>query len=146
MLDTTSAPTAIPKLVAWLHEKGFELGAERSSDRGNQYAVYFKQDQLVKITASRGEWSLGIGMRGQTFHPEQWEAWLDGYPLNDELAGLDRQVDFITQRWDVAAGQARERAGADAEIAKIGDDWVQRRFGFRPPEQISNGTRRSDAE
>ncbi len=133
MLDLSSAPPAIPKLISWLLTKGFVLSEERSSDRSNQYALYLKRDQLVKITASRGEWSLGIGMWGQTVHPEQWEAWLEGYPLAGELAGLDQQVDFITRRWEAAIEQAQERDGAQSEIAEIGDDWVQRRFGFRPP-------------
>jgi hypothetical protein len=73
-------------------------------------------------------------MWGRTFHPEQWEAWLDGYPLAGELCGIGHQVEFITQRWDTAIERARAHPEAEGEVAAIGDDWVQRRFGFRPPE------------
>jgi hypothetical protein len=132
-LDVTAAPAAITKLLSWLVGQGFTLAEERFSDRGNQYGTYMKQDRVVTITATRGEWSLGLGMWGQIFHPEQWEAWLDGYPLAGELSGLDQQVAFITHRWEVAIERDQERPEAQAEVAEIGDDWVQRQFGFRPP-------------
>ena len=81
MLDLTSAPTAITKLVSWLLDNGFELSEESVSDRNNQNVICTKRDQLVEINATRGEWSQGGGMWGQTFHPEHWEAWLDGIRL-----------------------------------------------------------------
>ena len=133
VLDLRSAPSAIDRLVKWLTDSGFTVTEERASDRNNQFAVFTGGDRTVKVTASRGEWSLGIGISGITFHPEQWEAWLEGYPLAGDLATIEQQVEFITQRWDTAVQQLRENHGAEEEIAAIGDDWVERRFGFRPP-------------
>ncbi|MHB8288444.1 MAG: hypothetical protein ACYDEY_04260 [Acidimicrobiales bacterium] len=53
MLDLTSAPTAITKLVSWLLDNGFELSEERVSDRNNQNVICTKRDQLVEINATR---------------------------------------------------------------------------------------------
>ena len=89
MLDFRSAPDAINSLVKWLADSGFTVIEERMSDQGNQYAVFRGGDQIVKITVSRGEWSLGIGISGRTFHPEQWKAWLEGHPLASDLANIE---------------------------------------------------------
>lgn len=133
MLDLSLAPNAIADLVNWLSDRDFRVTDEQESGRNNQYAIFVAGDRTVKVTASRGEWSLGIGLSGRTFHPEQWEAWLDGYPLAGDLASIEHQVEFITGRWDIAVERVREHPGAEEEVAAIGDDWVERRFGFRPP-------------
>jgi hypothetical protein len=134
VLDLSLAPGAIARLVEWLLGNGYEVTEQRSSDPNNQYTIFAAGDLLVKVSATRGEWSLGIGMWGQTFHPQQWEAWPDGYPLAGDLNSIDRQVEFISQRWGTAVDQARDLPEAKTEVTAIGDDWVKRRFGFRPPD------------
>jgi hypothetical protein len=133
MIDLSLAPDPISHLVKWLGDRGFVIVEERSSGQNNQYAIFSADDLTVKVTVSQGDWSLGIGLQGRTFHPDQWEAWFDGYPLAGDLADLEPQVDFIVHRWEKAVERARASAGSEAEIAAIGDDWVERRFGFTPP-------------
>lgn len=133
MLDLSHAPAPILRLVVWLQGRGFQQIDERQSDPANLYVLFANDSRQVKITASRGDWSLGIGIAGRTFHPEQWEAWLKGQRLPEVLGNLDQQVDFITTSWDFALEVARLRPQTEDEIERIGDDWVERRLGFRPP-------------
>ena len=68
-----------------------------------------------------------------TFHPDEWEAWLERRPLRRQLSDLDHQVGFITQRWLYAAYvAATDVAAAEVALESIGLDWVEWRFGWRP--------------
>jgi hypothetical protein len=89
----------------------------------------------VEIRFERGEWYLGLGLlaMNNTFHPDEWEAWLERLPLNRHLSDLDHQVQFITQRWMRAADlAATDVATTEAALMAIGMDWVECRFGWRP--------------
>lgn len=132
MLDLSRAPARVRQLLAWLVDQDFQVTGEEIGDSFNQNVIFTADDRTVRVNATRGDWALGIGLGGETFHPEQWEAWLDDYPLAGDLADLDHQVGFIVHRWQTAIEQACERPGAIDEIRAIGDDWVFRKFGFSP--------------
>lgn len=132
VLDLSLAPGAIERLVKWLLENGYSVTDERASGRNNQYALFTAGDRTVKVTVTRGDWDLEIGVLSRTSHPQAWEAWLDGHPLPRDLATVDQQVDFIIKRWDGAIERFRKHPGAEEQMEVIGDDWVGLRFGFRP--------------
>lgn len=133
-IDREAAPEVIGKLLDWLSDEGFAVVAQQASGRANQFARFTGADRVVTITADRGAWSLSAGLEGMDseFHPDEWEAWLDGFDLAGELSTLEHQVDFLTSRWSCALAAARTIAHAEDEIRAIGRDYMYRRFGFRP--------------
>lgn len=131
MLDLTSAPPAVGRLVEWLTAQRFDLDREQLGGINNQFARFRRTPLVVEVTADRGDWSVGIGLdtMNATFHPDEWEAWHDHFELAGDLSDLDHQVEFITRRWAGVAGSATRRSGAEAQIRAIGVDFVRRRFG-----------------
>lgn len=129
MMDVSEAPSAIRDLLTWLLGRGFQVSEARVCDPVNQDVVFVSGDRTVRIHATSGDWVLGIGLYGETFHPEQWEAWLDGAPLAGDLDDLYHQVAFIAYRWQAAIERFREHPDAGREIRAIGDEWAWRRFG-----------------
>jgi hypothetical protein len=132
VIDTSDAPEPICVLMGWLDQQGFRVTAHESAGRNNQFAEYVAGRRRVKVTADRGEWSLGLGLVGwgESYDPDEWEAWLDGRPLVDASA-LERQVAFITKRWALAIDRASRHPDAEAQVRAIGADYVERRFGWR---------------
>lgn len=135
MLDLSLAPPSIVRLVAWLHSEGYSIVSEQRAERNNQFAEYRCGSRVIGLTADRGEWSITGGTSSMTdcFHPDEWEAFLDGFELAGDLSDLDHQVDFVTGRWRDAIRIANQQPGAESELRLIGRDYVRRRFGFVPP-------------
>jgi hypothetical protein len=128
-----SPPEPILCLLEWLDHGDFEIVEQQSSGSANQYARFKHGGCTVSVSRDRGEWSLSAGMdrMEEEFHPDEWEAWLDGFDLAGELSTLDHQVTFLIERWPEALEKAEADPGAEAEIRDIGRDYVSRRFGFQ---------------
>ncbi|MEO5837420.1 MAG: hypothetical protein ABIQ73_05775 [Acidimicrobiales bacterium] len=101
----------------------------------DDYAEWISPTLRVEIKVDRRQMFLGIGLRtmATTYHPDEWEAWLDGGALRRHLSGLDHQIAFVTQRWlRAAALAAADISATENAIEAIGLDWIERRFGWRP--------------
>jgi hypothetical protein len=133
VLDLAAAPPSVQRLGEWLNAEGFVVSREQHSGVNNRYAELRDESRRVELTTDRGDWSLAIGIVGMsdTYHPDEWEAWLDGFELAGDLSSLDHQVEFIIERWGEAIAAARMLDDAEAQIRAIGVDYVRRRFGAR---------------
>lgn len=131
MLDLALAPPAVRRLVEWLLAEGFLLKHEQRAGVSNQFVKFGRRALVVDVTADRGDWSVGIGLdtMSDTYHPDEWEAWLDRFELAGELSDLEHQVEFVTTRWVDAAMSAQRLSDAEQQIRAIGIDYVRRRFG-----------------
>ena len=131
MLELAEAPDSILRLVRWLGEHGLATAHEQANGRFNQHAVWVGDSLRVELTQDRGVWSVSIGSptMSETFHPDEFEAWIDGFPLAGDLSGLDHQVEFITERWAEVETALQSSADAESELRAIGQDYVRRRFG-----------------
>ena len=131
MLELTSAPPTVGRLVEWLTAQRFDLEREQLSGINNQFARFRRTPLVVEITADRGDWSVGLGLdtMDATYHPDEWEAWHNHVELAGDLSDIDHQVEFITTQWAGVAGRAMRRSDAEPQIRAIGVDFVRRRFG-----------------
>jgi hypothetical protein len=135
VLDLAKAPGPIRLLVDWLNAQGFLVVGEQSADVFNQFAEFSSGERHVIVRADRGEWDVPIGlvtMKGDHL-PDAWEAYLDGVALGEALSDLAHQVDFIMNGWPDAVEKASASPDAEAQLRRIEDDFVRRRFGFSPP-------------
>lgn len=131
MLDLASAPAPVRRLVIWLDENGFETTQEQADGPFNQHSVWVGDSLRVEVTQDRGVWSMAVGSptMSDTYHPDEFEAWIDGFPLAGDLSDLDHQVEFITARWAEVDTSVRASSDAESELRTIGQDYVRRRFG-----------------
>jgi hypothetical protein len=131
MLDLSIAPDPVCRLVGWLGENGLKVRSEQADGSLNQHAVWENDSLRVEVTADRGDWSVAIGTpnMSETFHPDEFEAWIDGFPLAGDLSDLDHQVEFITSRWSQVRAAVVGAPRAEDEVRAIGQDYVRRRFG-----------------
>lgn len=131
MLDLASAPDSIGRLVRWLDANGLATTREQTEGRFNQYVVWVGDSLRVEVTRDRGVWSIAVGLpsMSETFHSDEFEAWLDGFPLAGELSDIDHQVEFITTRWNEVEIAVLANPDAENEIKAIGQAYVRRRFG-----------------
>lgn len=130
-LDLTAAPDSVRRLVMWLDANGLETAHEEMGGPFNQYAVWVGDSLRVEVTQDRGVWSVAVGTptMSETFHPDEFEAWIDGFLLAGDLSDLDHQVKFITMRWAEVEAALRASPDAESELRAIGQDFVRRRFG-----------------
>jgi len=135
MLDLSLAPPPIHRLVAWLHSEGCSIVSEQAAGRNDQFAEFRCASRIIGPTADRGEWSITVATAAMTdrFHPDEWEAFLDGFELAGELSDLDHQVDFIVGRWQTAIRKANQEPSAESDLRLIGQGYVHRRLGLKPP-------------
>ena len=129
--DLSEAPEPICRLIDWLVGNGLQVTYERADGAFNQFARWENDCLRLEMTADRGEWSVAIGTpdMSETFHPDQFEAWIGDFPLVGDLSALYHQVDFITARWPQIGAAVRKAPRAEEEIREIGRDYVRRRFG-----------------
>ena len=127
------APPPIRRLCDWLEGCGFAVVAEQSAGPSNQFTQFNRDGDMITVVCDRGAWSLSARAAGMSaeFHPDEWEAWRDGFDLAGELSSLDHQVDFLIDRWSAVVESASRVPGAEDAIREIGRDYVNRRFGFR---------------
>jgi hypothetical protein len=136
MIDISNTQSSLRFLQEWLAANEFrKICSQQALVTSDDYIEWVSHTLRVEIRSERGEWYLGLGLlvMNNTFHPDEWEAWLDRRPLNRHLSDLDHQVDFITRRWMYAADLAvADVVTTEAALMAIGIDWVERRFGWRP--------------
>ena len=139
MIDISNAQSSLRFLQEWLAANDFRKTCSQPAlVTSDDYEEWVSETLRVEIKSDRGDWYLGLGLveMNYTFHPDEWEAWLDRLPLRRHLSDLDHQVDFITRRWMHAADLAvADVATTEAALVAIGLDWLERRFGWRPGEE-----------
>ena len=131
MIELADAPDPVRRLVRWLNERGLEIATEQTGGRFNQHAVWVGGSIRVELTQDRGVWSVAVGSptMSATYHPDEFEAWIDGFPLAGDLSDLDHQVEFITERWAEVEAALQLSGDAEGALRAIGQDYVRRRFG-----------------
>jgi hypothetical protein len=139
MIDISNTQFAVRFLQEWLTANEFrQVLSQHGLVTSDDYAEWVNPTLRIEITFDRGECYLSLGLRemANTYHPDEWEAWLERLPLRRHLSDLEHQVDFITRRWMAAAHRAADDvAKAEAALEAIGLDWVQKRFGWRPGDE-----------
>jgi hypothetical protein len=122
-------------LRRWLSANAFREVDDAAATARYEATRTLSDTRRVDISFDGGAWSLSLGVSGManTYHPDEWEAWLDRQPLKWRLSEVEHQVDFIVHRWMHAVELAlADVAVAEAEMKAIGLEWVERRFGWRP--------------
>jgi hypothetical protein len=117
MLDLAVAPDSIHRLVRWLDSNQFQIDAERTEGLNHQFGMFRSAGLVVRITADRGDWSVGLATQEmyETHTVDGWRAWSYRQPLAGEPSPLDEQVRFIVTEWLELAedAQANSREGPD---------------------------------
>jgi hypothetical protein len=131
VLDTSKAPYAVQDLWAWLCSQDFEQVSGQTTGQNNQFVELVSGQRLITISVDRGDWSIAIGASwmNDTYHPDEWAAWIGGFDLAGELSDLENQAAFVKDRWAAAIEAAARKRSAEDEIRRIGLDYVRRRFG-----------------
>jgi hypothetical protein len=136
LIDLSNARLARRVLEEWLTANDFRQNrSQQKSVTSDDYTEWLSTDLRVEIKVDGTQIFLGVGLRAManTFHPDEWEAWLEGTPLRRHLSDVGHQVDFITRQWLGAAARASaDVATAERALEAIGLDWLERRFGWRP--------------
>jgi hypothetical protein len=132
VLDMSHASPAIDDLVGWLHNEVFTTSREWASDSYNQDLFLESRGRIVHVNETRGDWTIGIGLRGMqtTFRADIWAVWMGQLDPANQLSDLE-QVDFIKHKWDAAVALATGDSSVEAQLAAIDRDFVARRFRFR---------------
>lgn len=131
MLGLEHAPLAVVELVARLQRNGFRQVDDQKLDSGNQHAVFEDGTTRVVVNAHRGDWSLGIGLVdfADTFHPDIWETYLDGSPV-EGVTSLDHQAAFVERRWAAALQAAATDRQCEAKLQAIDQEYVRHFLGL----------------
>jgi len=123
-------------LEEWLTANDFRQNrSQQEPVTSDDYTEWVSTHLRVEIKVENGQMFLGIGLRAMahTFHPDEWEAWLEGTRLRRHLSDVGHQVDFITRRSQRAAACATaDVAAVERALEAIGLDWLEQRFGWRP--------------
>ena len=136
MPDLTSAPQAFKELYEWLLKRGFEVLRDVPGDRYNQYALLGHDPVRITVRGDRGEWDVTVSVdAGRTsWDVDQLEAYLDGHPTIGEPSSEEHQAEFVRSRLDQLRERLAEDPGACAELNRLGDEWMSRRFGISVPD------------
>lgn len=133
MVDHRDAPPAMLKLLGWLEATGLQQSEEQVRDRFNQMAIFDDEHTRVRVVVDRGDWSVGVGITAfdSTFHPDVWEAYLNGLDRAND-SSLEHQVDFLVTRWADARRAAMADADAEGTLRAIDREFVRRLLGWDP--------------
>ena len=132
-LELNDAPPAVFDLLAWLDSFGLRQTEEHVLDRFNQSALFEDERTRVRIVVDRGDWAMGMGVtaHSSTFHPDVWEAYLDGSEEADDTP-LEHQVEFVVTRWGDAVEATAADDDAETKLQAIDRDSIRRLLGRDP--------------
>jgi hypothetical protein len=130
-MNTSNFPQAVGKLYEWLVSQGFSVVEEREDGSQNRLVVLERDKCRIRLLTDRSECSVAVSFSGRDWiHPDVWESYLDDFPLAGDLSALEDQVRFLMKR--LMEITQRASPDVDAELLRIGDEYMRRRLGVGP--------------
>jgi glutathione S-transferase len=117
-------------------EARFVVLRDRPGGRLNQYSLLGHDPVQIPVRGDRGEWDVSVSVdAGRTFwQVDLPEAYLDGHPWIGEPSSEEHQADFVRSRLDHLRERLGQDPGACAELYRLADEWMSRRFRIPIPD------------
>lgn len=131
-LDYYEAPDCLLELIAWLLGKQFILIRSDKVDTYNQYGEYAFRNLRIKISETRGEWSVELALAGMyNYHsPIVWEAVLNDSEVPLTEPSLCESVVFAKTRWIKMAERYSSAQECETLLQDASDSWARRQFNL----------------
>jgi hypothetical protein len=142
MTISSEYPEPIAALLRVLAERQFDVVRQSHGSMGGAELVVRgasgegkSQDVWIEINGDRGHWSIGIRFdeRSPWITPAVWEAHLDGREIRPPDIAADAR--FVERRLDEAAHAVALRPAVEAELARMGREYMRRRLGVLPSDE-----------